>query len=359
MEKGIAQYSISSDITIKEALKKIGDVGERILFVADDTRRLLGTVTDGDVRRWILKEGTLNERVEKIYNRTPTYVSEGYDAVWVKRMMLKTKIAVLPVVDTGNRLINVLFWSDIFSEEFNPEVQRLRIPILVMAGGKGERLDPFTKILPKPLVPVGEKPIVEHILKQFSKYGCDEFYMTVNYKGKMIQSYFDNADSDYKIKYIWEDKPLGTAGGIGLACKIIDAPQFFVSNCDIVIKADYADILRHHEENDNMVTIVGSMKHFTIPYGVLAVKNGGVLEEISEKPEYDYLVSTGLYLIHRNIAELIPPGVKFDFTDLITKVKTFGGKVGVYPISQHSWADVGQWKEYRKLMDSSCLSDEN
>ena len=162
----------------------------------------------------------------------------------------------------------------------------------------------------------------------------------------MIQSYFDNADCKYDINYVWENTPGGTAGSIRLAADEIHNEHLFVTNCDIVVKADYHDVFKHHRDNDNDITIVGSMKHFTVPYGVLEVKNGGSLTGLVEKPEYDLIVNTGFYLIKKSVIGHIPADAKFDFTDLIARVNEDGGKVGVYPVGQHSWIDVGQWQEY-------------
>lgn len=346
MNDNIELLLVKDDVVIKEALKRMGEAGEKILFVVDGDHKLLGTITDGDIRRWILGEGSLLANVGQLYNRSPKYVKIGYDISLARKVMIDEKIEALPVVNEAHKLVDMLLWNNIFAGDVRPKRSKLTLPVLVMAGGKGTRMDPFTRILPKPLIPLGDKPIIEIILDSFSSYGCDDFYLTLNYKGKMIQSYFDNAECKYNIKFIWEDKPCGTAGGIKLAADDIDAPNIFVSNCDILVKADYNDICNFHKEKGNDITIVGSMKYFTVPYGVLALKNGGTLSEITEKPEYDFLVNTGMYIIKKNIVEYIPADTVFDFPELIRKVKAAGGKIGVYPIGQHAWIDVGQWQEY-------------
>lgn len=351
MKSRLVKLTTTSDVTIKSVMKQMGEASDRILFIVSEDRRLRGTVTDGDVRRWILKEGSLAERVSRVYNKKPRYVQEGYDIAKVKKIMIEKRIEALPVVDDKLRLIDVLLWREIFSETYRSKSTALNLPVLVMAGGKGARMDPFTRILPKPLIPLGDKPVIEHILDNFAGHGCRRFFVTLNYKGKMIKSYFDNADRKRSIRYIWEDEPYGTAGGIRMACEHIKGEHLFVSNCDILVRADYSDILKFHLENKSDITIVGSMKHFTVPYGVLDVKNQGLLHGIIEKPEYDYLVNTGLYLIKKDIAKHTPIRSRCDFPDLITQVKKAGGKINVYPIGQHSWVDVGQWQEYTKAMN--------
>lgn len=345
------EYLLTDNSTVKDALKRLGESGEKIVFVVGDNEELLGTITDGDIRRWILNDGKLSDAVARIYNGSPKHVSVDYEVSLVKNMMLKEKIEVVPVLNDKRQVVELLRWRDVFSSEFKPKTSLQHVPVLVMAGGKGVRLDPFTKILPKPLIPLGDKPIIEIIFDRFAHYGCNRFYVTVNYKGKMIQSYFDNAECDHSIKYVWEEHPCGTAGGIRLIYDALDAPHLFVSNCDVLIKADYADIHKLHMENNNDITIIGSMKHLSIPYGVLEMNNGGVLKNIVEKPEYDFLVNTGMYLIKRDVIQHIPLNTKYDFTELIANVKSAGGKIGVYPIGQHSWIDVGQWHEYHGVLE--------
>lgn len=355
VNKLLAELLIRDDITVKEVLKRMDAAGKKVLFVVDEHNRLLGSVTDGDIRRWILKEGSLQENVDKIYNRNAQVAHGVMDIDAVKDCMLRDNLRVVPVVDSDNVIIDVLLWEKVFSSKVLHKIVNLNIPVLIMAGGRGTRLDPFTKILPKPLIPFGDKPMVEIIMDQFAQFGCIDFYLTVNYKGKMVQSYFDNTDNGYNVNYIWEDVFLGTAGSIRLAMPSVCAPHIFISNCDVLIKADYEDIYNFHIQNDNDITLVGSMQHLFVPFGVLDVKNGGCLEGMVEKPEYDFMANTGMYLIKREVSELIPQNVPFDFTDLLKKTKSNGGKVKVYPISQQSWVDVGQWQEYHSALKKMGL----
>lgn len=218
-----------------------------------------------------------------------------------------------------------------------------------MAGGKGARLDPFTRILPKPLIPFGNDPVIKVIMDEFGKFGMNDFYISLNDKGRMVKAYFHDHDMDYRIEYIEEDKPLGTAG----ALKCLDGKMdgtFFVSNCDIIIQADYVSIFDFHKKGSYDLTLVGSMQQYTIPYGICDIDNGGVLKGIREKPEYDFLVNTGLYLLEPAIPQYIPENEYFDMTDLIKKIQDNGLKVGVFPISEKSWIDVGQWAEYKNTI---------
>ena len=346
----LIKMSVGRDSTVKDALKRLGESGEKITLVMGENGELVGTVTDGDIRRWILNDGNLLESVSKIYNSSPSFVDTDYDLSKVKSIMLEEMIETIPVLNSSRQVVSLLRWRDIFACEFKPDISLQSVPVLVMAGGRGVRMDPFTRILPKPLIPLGDKPIIEIIMDRFANHGCNKFYLTVNYKGKMIQSYFESSECSHAIRYAWEEEPKGTAGGIRLIEGSLDAPHLFVSNCDILVKADYGDIYKFHMENDNDITVIGSMKHFSIPYGVLEINSGGALNNIVEKPEYDFLVNTGMYLIKTNVIKHIPVDRKYDFPELILKVKKSGGKIAIYPVGQHSWIDVGQWHEYSSAL---------
>lgn len=353
----LAQLLITSNLTVKEVMMCMDRADKKVLFVVDENKCLLGSVTDGDIRRWILKEGSLKECIDKVCNKHVRSVCGRTDIEGVSDFMSQNMLKVLPIVNADNVVIDILLWDNISTDKVCKKVVKLNVPVLIMAGGKGTRLDPFTKILPKPLIPVGDKPMVEHIMDRFALFGCRDYYLTVNYKGKMVQSYFDNMENGYNINYVWEETFLGTAGSLRLAVPLIDAPHIFVSNCDVLIKADYEDIYNSHIQNDNDITVIGSMQHVSVPFGVLEVKNGGHLEGIVEKPEYDFLANTGMYLIKRQVTELIEPNVPSDFTHLLERTKEQGGKVGVYPISQKSWIDIGQWQEYHGALKKMGLDD--
>jgi len=216
-----------------------------------------------------------------------------------------------------------------------------------MAGGKGTRLAPFTNIVPKPLIPVGDKSMIELIMAEFEKYKMLDFYVSVNYKASMIKAYFEDVDHNYNVKYIDEDSPLGTAGALKFVENEFDN-TFFVSNCDIIIKADYSEIYNFHVQGNYDITLVASMQHYQIPYGICELSKEGELLQIKEKPEYDFLVNTGMYLLEPKVLKLIPENKFYHITNLIEDIKKNGGKVGVFPVSEKSWIDVGQMEEYKK-----------
>ncbi|MDH3469336.1 MAG: sugar phosphate nucleotidyltransferase, partial [Gammaproteobacteria bacterium] len=180
-------------------------------------------------------------------------------------------------------------------------------------------------------------------------HGVSEFYLSINYKSKIIKSYFDELNPQYEVAFVYEDKPLGTAGSLSkLKDKITG--NFFVTNCDVIARTDYAELLEVHDNAKNDITIVASLKNYRIPYGICEISNGGELKEIREKPEYNFLVNTGVYAVRSHVIDLVPDNSFFHLTDLIEAVKASGGKVGVYPISDHAWLDTGEWGEYRSAV---------
>ena len=264
--------------------------------------------------------------------------------------MLAGNLNCIPVLNPERRISELLFWDAVFGgKQVERALDQVDVPVVIMAGGKGTRLDPFTRILPKPLIPVGDRAVIEIIIERFVMHGVSEFYLSVNHKAKIIKSFFEELNPDYSVRFVEEDAPSGTAGSLKMLAGSIQG-SFFVTNCDVIISADYAEILRHHQANRNDVTLVGSMKTFHIPYGVCEIQNGGELSQIHEKPEYNLLVNTGMYVLEASVLDLIPSGRMFHTTDLIEAIKKAGGTVGVYPISEGAWLDTGEWEEYRRAV---------
>lgn len=348
MTEQLEKLTIQPDATIKQAMKVMDLGAEKNLIVIDGQRQLVGALTDGDIRRLILKTGTLEGKVEDCYNATPCFVYEGTDVEQIKKLLVEKKIEMVPVINRDRQIVDIVFWNQLFDGKEEQAVsQNLDCPVVIMAGGKGTRLEPFTRIFPKPLIPVGEKPIIEMIIDRFRTFGIDDYYLTVNYKGEMIKSYFDNVEYDYRVSYVWEKEFFGTAGCLKLLPEDF-AEDFIVSNCDILLDVDYKEAFDFHRENENDLTIIGAIQHLVVPYGVLEYSGNGLLRKISEKPEYDLTISTGVYILNKSALDFIPSNEKYDATDLIDILMKSDKKVSVFPISEKSYIDIGQWKEYRK-----------
>lgn len=336
---------IDKSITIKDTVKVL-DRGAKKVVIVTEYDKLVGIVTDGDIRRWILKNGDLKENVSKVMNDSPVYLDYIYKDN-AKKVMIDKSIECLPLVDDKKRVVDIVFLNDgLNSNNF----EKIDVPVVIMAGGQGTRLYPYTKILPKPLIPIEDIPIVERIINRFNGYGCKSFYLTVNYKKNMIKAYFNEIDRDYDVFYIEEEKPLGTGGSLHLLKDKLNE-TFFVSNCDILIDANYSDIIKYHKEHNNKITVITSLKNYTIPYGVINLSENGDISSTKEKPEYNFLVNTGMYVLEPDVLEDIPENEFYHITYLIDKYIEEGKKVGTYPITENCWLDMGEFKEMERMVE--------
>lgn len=336
---------INEHNTILEAMQMLDKNAKKILFVQEQGV-LRATVTDGDIRRWILKGGDLQAKISFVANYEPKYVQEG-QAYLAAAMMKEFGIDAVPVVDDKRIIKEIIFQN-------NPEQKMVvfdrEIPVVMMAGGLGTRLSPYTNILPKPLIPIGEYPIAEHIIHRFRAYGCNCFYMIVNYKRNMIKAYFDELEKDYRITFISEEKPLGTGGGISLLKGKIEE-TFILTNCDIVIDDDLTKAYKQHVASGNVITMVCSLKNFTIPYGVVNVGKNGMIESMQEKPNMSFFTNTGCYFVEPEVIENMAYNEPVDFPAVIEKYMAGEKKVGIYPIGEDAWLDMGQFEELEKMKE--------
>lgn len=347
--QNIEKHSIQIDQSILNALKLMDSSKTKLLFVFEEYK-FIGLITIGDIQRAILKDVNLTSSISTILDRNKIYSSIGESIDDIKRKMYKLRAECMPVIDEMGNLVKVYFWKDFFGDKVQTESPNLNIPVVIMAGGMGSRLAPLTNIYPKPLIPIGKKTIVESIMDKFVRYNCHDFYMSVNYKADTIKNYFDFINNpEYNVYYFQEDKPMGTAGSLRLLKDKING-TFFVSNCDILIEEDYANILEYHRSNKNELTVVAAVKTISIPYGTIITGENGLLESIEEKPTLSFKINTGLYILEPSLLDDIPDGV-FHITHLMELLIKQGRRVGVYPISQNDWKDMGEWNEYLKLIN--------
>jgi len=342
---------INPFLPIKEALKRLNDTAEKVLLVVDENNILLGTLTDGDIRRYILKTGTIEGIVESTYNPKPIYALEGQLEDEIKSMIFKNKVEILPVVNDKKQVIGFHRWTDFYEreiEDYSPS-EKLDIPVVIMAGGKGTRLDPFTRVLPKALVPFKEKTISEHIIDSFKKFGVQKFYFTLNFKGRVIESYFNSIQKDYEIEFIWEEEFLGTAGSLSLLIDKINN-DFFVTNCDILLNVNYNKVYKYYKEVDAFFASITSIRHYAIPYGIVYTGEQSIIKKIEEKPEHTFQINTGVYLLNKKVLDYISENTYIDMPQLIDRLLEENKKVIAYPINEKDYIDIGQWEEYRKFM---------
>lgn len=344
----LTKFICYKDMSIVDAMKIIDKNSVGLVYIVDSQKRLVGCLTDGDIRRWILSTGSLSGSANDAMNHQPkfVYMSDAYNG---RKLMSEEHVYSIAVVDEQMILQDIIFLESHMKLRQKYLGNALKgVNVIIMAGGKGTRLYPFTKILPKPLIPIGDIPIIERIMERFSDFGVTDFYLTVNYKKEMIKSYFADANHVYSIHYIEENLPLGTAGSIKLIKEKFDGPTI-VTNCDILIEANYEKILKYHEEALNDVTIVTSLKNTIIPYGVIHAKAEGIVEYMEEKPQLSYFINTGMYIINPCFFEWIPDDIIFHMTDLVELMMKKNKKVGIYPISENSFLDMGQFEEMKKM----------
>ena len=354
-KENLSYFIISEQSSIVDAMEKIDRNGRGILFVTDEQERLSGALTDGDIRRFLLRAGSLTDLVSLAMHKNPISLLEEEKSS-ASTEMRKKKVTSLPIVNLRGEIIDILFLMDTKKESY-PKESLAGVPVVIMAGGKGTRLYPYTKILPKPLIPIGETPIVERIMDYYHQFGVGSFFMTVNYKKAMIRSYFDEEKTSYQIHYVEETSPLGTGGSLKLIQEEL-SQAIFVSNCDALILADYADIYRHHKESGNALTMVSALKNFQIPYGVLHTGENGCLEKIEEKPKFSYFINTGMYVINPEVIRLIPKNTVFHMTHLVEKLMERGDKVGTYPLSEDSFLDMGEFSEMKRMEEKLNIVSE-
>jgi dTDP-glucose pyrophosphorylase len=343
------RISVQGDMTLVQAMRRMDELDRKLLLVFKGGH-FLGVLSVGDIQRAIIRNHPLETPVADVMRASMRMARDTDDRERVRQLMLDFRTECMPMVDASGALVDVLFWEDEFPVTMHRDERKLEVPVVIMAGGLGSRLKPLTNIIPKPLVPIGEKPIIQLIIEGFRRLGVKEFHLTVNYKHEMIRYFFDHLEGrDYSVDYVLEDRPLGTAGSLQLLKDRLKG-RFFVSNCDILVDQDHRAIHDYHVENRNDITLVGVLKHYHIPYGTLETGAGGELLGMREKPDLTFMVNSGLYILERHVIDLIPEGGHMDITTLIEQVRAGGGRVGVFPVSERSWFDIGEWNEYQTTL---------
>ena len=337
LQKFIGQDSL----TVLEAMQRIDENASGILIIVDDAGVLLGCLTDGDIRRYLLSGGKLEDNVKPSINRNPKYAHSVEEAT---RLFHKRHYIAIPIVDEDMHVISVYLGN---GEIELPRIS-LNIPVVINAGGKGTRLDPYTRVLPKPLIPVGELPIIEHIMQRFQGYDCDKFHIIVNYKKQIMKGYFAENEGKYDISWYDEEKPLGTGGGLTLLKGKL-RETFFFTNCDNLLLSNYDSIVRFHREHHNAITMICAYKNVQIPYGVVEMGIDGVIEEMKEKPQFSFLTNTGIYVVEPEVLDDMEDGVSIGFPDVVEQQKAKGRNVAIYPVSENDWLDMGQLPELEAM----------
>ena len=346
----LEKYIIDTEYTVKAAIEKMEKELIKAVVVVGTENKVAGLFANGDMRSFFLRGGNLSANICEAMNHKPR-LYHSVDEIETERESI-TRV-IYPIVDDNDVIVDILDFESLQNSGRISDALK-DIPLVIMAGGKGTRLYPYTKILPKPLIPIGDVTITERIIESFKRYGCNNVIMILNHKANMIKAYLSELDKDYRISFVEEDKFLGTAGGLKLIKDFVHT-TFFLSNCDILVNADLECIYKTHIARKNKITFVCSMKDIVIPYGVIETDEDGMIKQMREKPGFSFLINTGLYMIEPDVLEDIGKDEFIHLPDLAQRYLDRGENVGVFPISEKSWLDMGQFNEMENMIKSLGL----
>lgn len=336
-------HIISQDFTLLEALKRINTLAPDplVLFVVDDEQRMVGTLTDGDSRRALIAGASVNDKAEKVMLRNFRYMRiDDITNVLEIRRQKEMKMRLVPILDDNRHIVDII----------NLERFKTRLPVdaVMMAGGKGERLRPLTEKTPKPLLPVGDKAIIDHNVDRLISYGIQHISVTVNYLKEQIEEHYAEPRNGVQIQTVREPKYLGTIGSIRFVHKFYN-DTVLLMNSDVFTNIDYEDFYLHFQQHDAEMSVAAIPYNVSIPYGILDL-DGRNIKGLLEKPKYNYYANAGIYLIKRRALDEIPNETFFNATDLVEKLIAEGKKVIRYPLNG-TWIDIGNPQEYQKARD--------
>ena len=344
--KDISKICLNVEKTGLDALRTIESGGCQIALITDKNSKLLGTISDGDIRRFLIHGNSLDEKVSTIMNKKFIFLEEGEKHKGFE-LMRRERINQIPILDSTGVILEILLLKDLIKIP-----NQLENPVIIMAGGIGSRLRPFTENCPKPMLKIGDKPIIEILLERIAESGFKNFFFSVNYLKEQIMNHFEDGSKwNVKINYLIEEKPLGTAGSLALLPRSINKP-FIVINGDILTKFNINQLIEFHNKNNSIATICVRQHEIKVPYGVIE-SNGIEFKQILEKPTYRKYVNAGVYTFDPFVLECIDKNMQMDMPELIKKIKEMGKKVTVCPIHEY-WIDIGR-HETLKEADKTWL----
>lgn len=331
---------VKASASIKEVLNVLDHTESHIVLVIDDKDSLIGTITDGDVRRGILSGKELSAAASEVMCKEFTYVGSEMQGSSVLSLMKQNSIKQIPVLDKNKKVIGLHLIDDFLEKEI------FKNPVVIMAGGLGSRLKPLTDACPKPMLKVGDHPILEIIIRNLVLQGFNDFYISINYLGDQIKQYFgDGSKFDANITYLEEKEKLGTAGALGMLSGDIDQ-TVIVMNGDILTQVDFANLLSFHNLNKSDITVCMRKYEVEIPYGVLSLQDADIVD-IVEKPIYGHYVSAGIYAISPSVISSIGSGQYLDMPNLLAHAMQDNRKVTGFPLHEY-WMDIGMHSEYQQ-----------
>jgi len=341
--KNIDDIVIYEQGSILTAIKLIDKSSKQIGLVIDKDNKLIGTISDGDIRRALLKNISLEDSIKDIYNKSPITVNINDSRDKIINLCLRKKIYQIPVIDDNDNLVGIEILDELISQHVKPN------KVILMVGGLGTRLRPLTDTIPKPMLHVGNKPILETIIENFATYGFRKIVLCVNYKSDIIENHFkDGSRYGVEIEYIYESKRMGTAGALSLLSSIPSEP-FFVMNGDLLTNINFEHLLRYHLESDSLATMCVREHRYQVPFGVVEIEDEQV-KSILEKPIKQWFVSAGIYMFSPEVIQNIPSNEFYDMPTLFENIMKKGESVVSFPIREY-WLDIGQIEEFKQAND--------
>lgn len=339
----VEKHIIQQTETVREALIKLDQLAsDAILFVVDNQNKLLGSLTDGDLRRGFIKGLGFENLIIDFIQPNPKFILEKEYSLDKLESYRSNHFKIVPILNDEKVIVDVL--------NFRTRTTLIPADAVLMAGGEGKRLRPLTEKTPKPLLKVGDKPIIEYNIDRLQKVGIKNVNLSINYLGDQLVEYFgDGNDRNLNIKYVREEKPLGTIGSI-LLVDHFEHEDIIVMNSDLLTNIDYADFFKTYKESDSDMAVAATSYHVDVPYAVLEVNETNTVKSLKEKPRYTYYSNAGIYILKRSLLKMIPENQFFDITDLMDRIIEMNLKLITYPINGY-WLDIGKHEDFRKAQE--------
>lgn len=332
---------LSPTASIAQAIQRLDDASLRVVIIVDADRKVVGTVTDGDVRRALINQISMEDQVATIMNRSPVTVNSECSRSEMLEIMRRKDILQVPIINCSEAIVGLETIYDRSGKDDLPN------PVVLMAGGFGKRLQPLTNSIPKPMLKVGGKPILEIIVDQLARSGLRSIFLSVHFKANLIKDYFQDGQRwGVQIKYLEEEEPLGTAGALSLLPKGIGNAPVLVMNGDVLTRVGFQEVIRYHNEQQSDITVGIREYEFQIPYGVITVDQNRLCS-ITEKPTHSEFVNAGIYVINQCLLDHVERGVRTDMTDLIEMRLAENKEVSAFPIHEY-WIDIGRIDEFER-----------
>jgi len=339
----VKRHTIESNNSVREALIKLDKLGyDSILFVVDNNNKLLGSLTDGDLRRGFIKGLDFSDSLLKFIQLHPSYIIDGQYSLSQIDEFKNKNFKIIPIINDKGVIVDIL--------NFRTKSSLIPADAVLMAGGEGKRLRPLTEKTPKPLLLVGHKPIIEYNIDRLINYGIKNINISINYLGNQIIDHFGDGESkNVHISYIKEDKPLGTIGSI-LLVDSFKNDDIIVMNSDLLTNIDFSDFFRAYQESNADMAVAATSYHVDVPYAVLEVNEYSEVKSLKEKPRYTYYSNAGIYIMKKSILNMIPNDTFFDITELMDKLLEMNLKLITYPINGY-WLDIGKPDDFKKAQE--------